>query len=105
MFDTNELRVLYWNADGIRTKLTELADLAVCDLSSDIIAISETRLSDQVPLHLPGYCCYRRDKLNSRGQGVAIFVRVDIPHTCIITPQTVHMEAVGLACGRLNIYS
>lgn len=96
MFDTNELRLLYWNADGVRKKLTELADLAVGDLSSDIIAISETILSPQVPIHLPGYCCYRQDKLGSRGQGVAIFVRVDIPHTQVITPQTEHMEAIGI---------
>lgn len=96
MFNTKQLRLLYWNADGIRNKLTELADLAVCELSSDVIAISETKLGKQVSLELPGYCCYRHDKLNSRGQGVAIFVRVDIPHTQIVSPKTEHMEAVGI---------
>lgn len=100
MYNTKELRLLYWNADGIRTKLTELANLAIFKLSSDVIAISETRLGKQVPVVLPGYRCYRQDKLNLRGQGVAIFVKVEVPHSQIKTPKTVNMEAVGI---ELNI--
>lgn len=92
----NDLRVLYWNADGIRTKILELVDL-VSDLAVDVVAICETRLGRNVNLVIPGFKCYRQDKHPSGGgQGVAIFVKTEIQHFPISTPSTVHMEAVGV---------
>lgn len=92
----NDLRVLYWNADGIRTKILELVDI-VSDLAVDVVAICETRLGRNVNLLMPGFKCYRQDKHPSGGgQGVAIFVKTEIQHFPISTPSTVHMEAVGV---------
>ncbi|KAH9629757.1 hypothetical protein HF086_009884, partial [Spodoptera exigua] len=82
--------------DKVILVLTHL-DLAVCDLSSDIIAVNETRINEQVPLHIPGYSCYRQDKRHDgRGQGVAILIRSNIPHSQVCVPVLGHLEAVGI---------
>ena len=46
--------------------------------SVDILALSETWLNDSWPdavLTVPGYCCYRRDRSNSTGGGILIYVK------------------------------
>lgn len=92
----NSLRVIYWNADGIGSKQNELLDL-VSEMSVDVVAICETRLTQRINLHLPGYACYRKDKHPSgRGQGVAILVKVDIEHLLVHTPETKYLEAIGI---------
>lgn len=87
---------MYWNADGIGAKQSELLDL-VSDLSVDVVAICETRLPQRIDLNFPGYACYRNDKLPSgRGQGVAILIKDDIDHLLVCSPKTRSLEAIGL---------
>lgn len=103
IFNSDKLRILYWNADGIRTKQHELNDLAVGELNVDIIALCETRLADRSRINIPGFTCYRADKRgNGSGQGVAILVRVDIAH--FITPAlaTQNLEAIGVSLNLPN---
>lgn len=97
MSKSNELRILSWNADGLRTKINELLDLvAFGELSIDLIAICETRLTDNITLSTPGYACYRQDKKDGVGQGVALLVKSDIGHTRISVPKTKNLEAIGI---------
>ncbi|VVD04376.1 unnamed protein product [Leptidea sinapis] len=101
MFNHHELRILYWNADGIHRKQQELADLAVSTLKVDIIALCETRLTNRLKLNIPGYISYRQDKhRNGFGQGVALMIRSDLVHNLIQTPNTENLETIGIS---LNI--
>lgn len=96
MSSKQHVRILYWNADGIRSKLMELLDM-VSELSIDIIALSETRLSPSTKLHTPGYTCYRCDKKpDGTGQGVAILIKSDIEHSPINLPTTRNLECSGI---------
>lgn len=97
MSNAKELKFLSWNADGVRTKLSELLDLAVSKLSIDIIALCETRLSPNSVISTPGYTLHRLDKHpNGHGQGVALLIKTDIEHLSIIAPKTRHMEVIGV---------
>lgn len=103
MSSCHELRVLYWNADGVHKKQQELADLAVNRLNVDIIAVCETRLTYRLTLNIPGFVCYRRDKhRDSIGQGVALIVRSDLAHSLIQSPHTQNLEAVGISLNLTN---
>lgn len=96
MCDPNKLKIMYWNADGLRLKIEELSDLLL-ERSIDIVAVSETRLSPTAFIEIPGYVIYREDKHTSgKGQGVALVVRNDIIHNTIIIPLTSVLEAVGI---------
>lgn len=97
MSNSNELRLLSWNSDGVRSKMHELLELAVRTLSIDIIAICETKLNCNTPLTTPGFNCYRQDKHHSgRGQGVAILVNERFEVVPIAVPKTKHIEAVAI---------
>lgn len=96
MFDNNNLRVLYWNADGVRSKQHELSDLVVSELNIDVVGLCETRLTDRHIFNIPGFTCYRRDKReNGTGQGVAILVKSDLVHNLAPVPATLNLEVIG----------
>lgn len=98
MSNTNELRLLSWNSDGVRSKMHELLELAVRTLSIDIIAVCETKLNCNTPLTTPGFNCYRQDKHHSgRGQGVAILVNDTLEVAPIAVPKTKNIEAVAIS--------
>lgn len=102
MYRTQNIRILYWNADGIRSKITELLDL-VSELSIDIVALSETRISPHFNLHTPGFTCYRQDKKpDGHGQGVAILVKSDIIHTSLKIDITQNLECIGIKIALSN---
>ena len=82
---TDSLRVLQWNAGGLRARSTELLHF----LSShpvDLICIQESNLSSSSSLRIPGFSALRSDRTHSRsgmfssdathaGDGVVIFIR------------------------------
>jgi hypothetical protein len=88
--------VLQWNASSILTpgKLDELK-LVAEDTGMDILLISETNLSPEKRVHLPGYLNYRHDR-NRRGGGVAIFVRECVKHTLLPPLDLPGVEAVAI---------
>jgi hypothetical protein len=97
MSKSKGLRLLSWNADGVRGKIHELLDFAVHSVSVDIIAVCETRLTSSIPLKTPGFVCYRQDKHSSgRGQGVAILIRNHLSHTLLPKIITKHIESIGI---------
>lgn len=88
--------MLHWNADGVNGKRHELLGL-VSDLSIDVIALNETKLTQRINFNLPKYACHRSDKHPSgSGQGVALLVRADIPHTLVSVPLTQNLEVIGI---------
>lgn len=108
-FNVMGLRILFWNADGVHNKQSELENL-VSDLNIDIIALNETRLTGRLVLQIPGFSCYRADRRSDgAGQGVAIMARADIDHSPIDIPLIYNLEAVGirlqLANGNISLYS
>lgn len=91
------LKLLCWNADGIRSKIHELLHL-VGAINVDIIAISESRLNPNIRISTPGYVTYRQDRhcMTGRGQGVILMIKDNIKHSPIDLPNTQHLEAVGI---------
>lgn len=109
MSNSKDLQILYWNADGVRSKQHELLEL-IKGIDIDVICICETRLTERMIFNLPGYKCYRADKHTSgRGQGVAILVRLNIIHNLLPPIKTVNLEVVGvnveLLSGKIAISS
>lgn len=88
--------MIYWNADGLGRKQSELQSL-LNELRIDVVALCETRLTSRIALNISGYTCYRQDKhRNGKGQGVALLVKTDLPHLLLSTPPTKNLEAIGV---------
>nr|XP_047135571.1 uncharacterized protein LOC124812703 [Hydra vulgaris] len=73
-YNSNSLKCLYTIATSFeKNKLNEV--IAEIEISSpDIIFITETWWNDTSATIIPGYNLYRRDRMNSRGGGVCIYV-------------------------------
>ncbi|KAG5862499.1 hypothetical protein JTB14_036198 [Gonioctena quinquepunctata] len=105
----NSLTMLSWNANGLREKIIELEDL-ILELNLDIIFVQETHLKN-VPIGIPNYKMYRKDRLAHRGGGVAIFVKRSLKHeqTAINYDRTSGTEVVGVKIttsrGPINLFS
>lgn len=97
IFKSSKLGLISWNADGVRNKIHELLELAVSDLSVDVIALCETKLTSNIAIKTPGFNCYRSDKnQNGRGQGVAILIKSNIQHSIIVVPSMKNLEAIAI---------
>ena len=76
--------IVSFNARSILTNTDELA-LVIHNQKSDIVMVSETWLSDVIPveaLHfpgIPGFSVMRNDRVNMIGGGAAVFVKDTIP--------------------------
>ena len=76
--------ILSLNARSIFQKTDELAHV-VYKHNSDVVMVSETWLSDDIPdeaLHfpgVPGFSVIRNDRVDKRGGGVAVFIKDTIP--------------------------
>ena len=84
------LRVLSWNADGIRPKTVELGHFL--DVNKiDVAMVQETKLkaSDRTP-SFPGFSVVRQDRAGSsvRGGGLLTLVRSDVPYRVLPTARS-----------------
>ena len=79
----NNLKILFWNSNGIKHKLNELRSLAL-HLKTDIILLNETRLPPSTKLHIPNFFTYRNDLPPVRGSpahgGTAVLIHRRIIH-------------------------
>ena len=64
----SSLKVLQWNAGGIRSHKAELGNL-LSSLSPDLVLIQETGLSSSHTFSIPNYSCVRADRTVARGRG------------------------------------
>lgn len=107
MDPSRKLRLMIWNAQGIRCKIHEFFYF-MTENSIDISLVSETHLSSGVSCSHPPYFAYRLDR-NDRGGGVAIFIRRCIKHKLLSCPQTEVIEALAVEVNhenrRISIFS
>ena len=105
----NFVRILYWNANGIYSRLFQLYDF-LCENFVDICCISETHLKLEIHLHShPEFRIYRLDRIDARLGGVLIIVRRSIKHELLPSLQTSLLENIGIEviCSRrkFHVYS
>lgn len=90
----HNLTLLNWNAAGIPTRINLLADF----LSRHVVhvaCITETHLTANDRLRVPGYAVYRTDQETRRG-GVAILVRRQLQHSQLFLPCLQNLQAAGI---------
>ncbi|BHF78051.1 hypothetical protein SprV_0602116100 [Sparganum proliferum] len=74
---SRKLKFLYTNVQSLLSKFEELK-IHLCDLSPDVISLTETWLTQHVDdreLALPGYQMFRRDREGRQGGGVLTYVK------------------------------
>ena len=76
------VKIGHLNTRSLLKKIDEIKIL-IHQNSFDILAISETWLSDKIPnelVNIPGFNVYRKDR-PSHGGGVLIYIKETLPHT------------------------
>jgi len=94
--NTSKLKIMLWNADSVSKKKAELLESLITN-EIDIALISETYLKRDVPFSLPNYKCHRLDRNYRPKGGVAILVRLDLPHTLLQSFDMTIMECIGIS--------
>ncbi|KAJ8967935.1 hypothetical protein NQ317_000814 [Molorchus minor] len=90
----DSIRILSWNADGIRSRRNELLETAD-RLEPDVIAIQETKMDSRHEFKMRGYKVYRQDR-NIRGGGVAVLVKSNITHHQTRAGGLGNLESIGV---------
>lgn len=92
----NELTLLNWNANGIRTKRSSFVAFLVSH-NIDIACVTETHLLPNEVLKIPGYIVYRKDRVSDTASGgVAIMIKKKINHYSVLIPDFHGFETVGI---------
>ena len=78
---SNGTSIIQWNAQGLRNKKNELLDLINANNAS-IIAIQETKLSNNCHIRLPNYNIIMKDGHYNHGPhgGVALYIHSSVPY-------------------------
>ena len=82
------------NINGARNKIDLLYDY-INDHNPDIIILNETKLSENVQLHIPNYTIVRKDISNHKG-GVLIAVASNLPFTQTLTEELKFDQALSI---------
>ena len=95
----NLLNVTHYNINSLtcRSKLEELGSLGR-QINLDIIAISETKLDDNIQesvFTIPGYNVEYKHRTR-KGGGVALYIRDDIPHVRVSKLESKELEHVSV---------
>jgi hypothetical protein len=104
--EERKLKIATWNANGLLGKLQDLkVFLKMHD--TDILTISETKLLNSDNVKIEGYNILRKQRdTNTRGGGVAIILKTDIPFTIVRLPATVfECTAIKLAHNNITVIS
>lgn len=91
----HNLKILSWNCQSIRKKVSELHDY-INKADIDIVTLSETWISNNQALNLQNYTIYRRDRQHSQHGGVAIAIKQNISHSLMPHITTNIIESIGL---------
>ena len=99
----DELSIVYWNANGIESKIHELYDFLLKNFI-DIACINETFLKSHSTLNShPEFKIYRHDRDDSRRKGgVLIIVRKSIPHHLLPSSNCEIIENIGIEVNTVN---
>jgi len=98
------LRLLQWNACGIRPRLPLLKQL-LASKEFDVICIQETFLKKDMRFEIEGYNVIRNDRTTAFHGGLAILIRENLGYTVMKNPTDIEGQVVDLAMknGRLTI--
>lgn len=91
----NSISIMYWNAQGIKTKLDELTRF-LTNNKCDVVCLCETFLKNNNTLHINNYKCIRKDRLTGRLGGLAIIIKSSIQYNEIQLPRTDLLECMGI---------
>jgi len=96
VINLNEIYLVNWNANGIKSKKSSLMEF-ITRHKIDISCITETHLKNHEKFKLNGYNIYRKDRdaIHSSG-GVAILIKKNIKHYQSITPNMINIEAISV---------
>ena len=116
---SDSLRVLQWNAGGLRVRSTELLHFLLSH-PVDLICIHESNLNSSSSFWIPGFSALRSDRTHSRSRilscdathasgGVIIFVRQGLPFsersTSSLSLLDPHSDYVGVNISQNNSFS
>ena len=91
-----ELRVIYWNAAGLRNRLPFLRHL-LRDNAADIALINESHLPSSFAANLPGYHILRLDATaDTPRRGLLVAVRRAIVHRPLPATDTQSLQSLGV---------
>lgn len=90
-----QLRIAAWNAANLANKKHELIDFLE-EHELDMILIGETWLRPGNSVKIPSYTCYRNDRINREGGGTAIYIKKNISHYPLDTPDLINLEATQI---------
>lgn len=92
------LKILHWNADGLRSKVSLLKAL-LSEQDIDICLIFETCLREVDSLKVPNYCVIRKDELSERGiayRELVALVKRRIVHQPFVYHKGALLNSLGL---------
>lgn len=90
----DELKFLYWNAEGLENKVEELQRIMKKNRIS-ITMVNETHLTSKSRVSIPGYSVYRTDREGDTPYGgTALIIKKNIKHT-YMDMKTEHIEATA----------
>lgn len=90
-----QLKMTIWNSRGVRNKQHELFNfLALRKIQ--LCLLSETWLDSNVSISNSDFYCYRNDRTEQTGGGVAILIKKGIKHQLLPIINTTLIENIGL---------
>lgn len=105
---SSKLKILYWNARSVQNKIHQIFDYLI-DNGIDVALFQETRLKPKHSFSHSNFRCYRLDRLDQIGGGVAIAVRNTIRHSLLSSFSTRIIDCIGVSVettsGAINLIS
>ena len=99
-----DMKILQWNCNGIRNKLTELANF-IDENNIKIVVLQETKLTaNSSPPNIDGFTLVRKDRGKDKGGGLAIFIHKSIIFQHLDNlPEDNHTESQAIKVGNIKI--
>lgn len=95
------LNLMFWNCQGIRSKIDELAKF-LRSTPCDIVCLCETFLKPNHRIFFSGYTIVRRDRLNGRLGGLVFLLREGLLFDEFACPPTLLIECNGIKVNSEN---
>lgn len=100
----NRMKIMFWNAQGISTKVKQTQlELLLEKECIDILLLAETFLKPHHSLNIRNYIVYRNDRTHQAHGGVAIVIRKNIPHKVRSPINTALIENVAIEVNINNV--
>lgn len=93
--NSEELKILYWNANGISNKKVEFVNF-VKRHDFDVIAIVETFLKPTNRFSVTNYTCVRLDRASGPKGGILVLIKKSIAFSIMCDQNLKTIEALGI---------